>query len=120
MKLTGNFRFRRGLRGKAVLQVEEEFSPFWSRSGEPKQRWRDARLIDLADPSMRIMLDIGRDPLRSRRWALRSRIQPTAAHQERGHDRPAAIAEVDEPAASLPQRLGVTEAQEFVRNLPQA
>src|SRR3954447_26713948 len=40
MGLTGNFRVRRGLRGKAPLQVEEEFNPFWSRSGELKQRWR--------------------------------------------------------------------------------
>jgi hypothetical protein len=67
MGLTGNFRFRRGLRGKAVLQVEEEFNPFWSRSGEPMQRWRDATVLDLADPSMRAMLDMGRKHM-SRSW----------------------------------------------------
>src|SRR5689334_4189080 len=60
MGLTGNFRFRTGLRGKALLQVDEEFNPFWSRSGELKQRWRDATLMDLADPSMRAVLDMGR------------------------------------------------------------
>jgi hypothetical protein len=68
--LTGNFRFRRGLRSKAVLQVEEEVPPgLWSKTGEPTQRWRDATVTDLADPSMREMLDVGRKPTRSGRLA---------------------------------------------------
>src|SRR3954465_8276649 len=100
MGLTGNFRFRRGLRGKGVLQVEEEFNPFWSKSGELKQRWRDATLMDLADPSMRVMLDRGRDPHRSRSWARRSRIEPKTAHKECPQDRPADIGGVEGRAAS--------------------
>jgi len=31
MGLTGGYRFRKGLRGKTVLQVEEEFTPFERR-----------------------------------------------------------------------------------------
>jgi hypothetical protein len=71
MGLTGNFRFRRGLRAKAVLQVEEEVPPgLWSRTGEPTQRWRDATVTDLADPTMRAMLDMGQKP-GSRWWLYR-------------------------------------------------
>ena len=40
MGLTGNFRFRKGLRRRAVLQVEEEVKPFWSKLGELKPRCR--------------------------------------------------------------------------------
>jgi hypothetical protein len=64
-----------GLWGKALLQVEEEINPFWSRSGELKQRWRDATLIDLADPSMRAVLDMGRKPS-SRSWFHRGDSMP--------------------------------------------
>ena len=63
MGLTGNYRLRRGLWGKAVLQVEEEVQPLWSTSGEVKRRWRDATAMDLADPTMRSLLDIGRKTL---------------------------------------------------------
>ena len=59
MGLTGGYRFRKGLRGKSVLQVEEEFTPFWSASGVVKRRWRDATMIDLADPALRSLIDLG-------------------------------------------------------------
>jgi hypothetical protein len=59
MGLTGGYRFRKGLRGRTVLQVEEEFTPFWSTSGASKRRWRDARATDLADPALRLLIDLG-------------------------------------------------------------
>ena len=63
MGLTGNFRFRKGFRRRAVLQVEEEVKPFWSKSGELKQRWRDATLADLAEAELRTLIDLGRKPM---------------------------------------------------------
>src|SRR5215207_1027855 len=55
MGLTGKFKFRKTFWGKIVLQIEEEVKPFWSRSNPEvrKRRWRDATLMDLADPQMR-------------------------------------------------------------------
>src|SRR5215210_2501727 len=60
MGLTGKFKFRKTLWGKIVLQLEEEVKPFWSRSqpGALKRRWRDATLMDLADPQMRFLIDM--------------------------------------------------------------
>ena len=63
MGLTGNFRFRRGLRRRAILQVEEEVKPFWSKSGELKPRWRDATLADLAEAELRALIDLGCRPM---------------------------------------------------------
>ena len=59
MGLTGNYRLCRGLWGKAVLQVEEEASFSWPRSGRVTRRWRDATAMDLADPTMRSLIDMG-------------------------------------------------------------
>src|SRR3954462_15612568 len=64
MGLTGGYRFRKGLLGKTVLQVEEEFTPFWSASEVVKRRWRDATMIDLADPTLRSLIDLGAGKLR--------------------------------------------------------
>ena len=58
MGLTGKFKFRKTLWGKIVLQIEEEVKPFWSKSGALKRRWRDATLMDLADPQMRTLIDM--------------------------------------------------------------
>ena len=60
MGLTGKFKFRKTLWGKIVLQIEEEVKPFWSRSKPEarKRRWRDATLMDLADPQMRTLIDM--------------------------------------------------------------
>jgi hypothetical protein len=60
MPLTGKFRFRKTLWGRIVLQLEEEVKPFWSRSkpAAPKRRWRDAKLMDLAAPEMRPLIDM--------------------------------------------------------------
>src|SRR4051794_18032054 len=70
--LTGSYRFRKGLWGKTVLQVEEEVTPFWSTSGEVKRRWRDAGATDLIDPAILYLFDLGRKPLISLLWARRS------------------------------------------------
>src|SRR3954464_8154849 len=60
MALTGRFKFRKTLWGKIVLQVEEEVKPLWSRSkpNALKRRWRDAKLMDLADPALRPLIDM--------------------------------------------------------------
>ena len=60
MTLTGKFTFRKSLRGKIVLQVEEEVKPFWRRSaaGALKRRWRDAKVMDLSDPELRHLIDL--------------------------------------------------------------
>src|SRR3954453_20650014 len=64
MALTGKFEFRKTVRGKIVLRVEEEVKPFWSRSKPEarKRRWRDATLMDLAAPEMRHLIDMGHKP----------------------------------------------------------
>ncbi len=83
MGLTGKFKFRKTLWGKIVLQIEEEVKPFWSKSGALKRRWRDATLMDLADPQMRTLIDMRFRPhLRSQ-----SSVAPeaTTAHREQ-HD----------------------------------
>ena len=58
MALTGKFKFRKTLWGKIVLQVEEEVKPFWSKAGALKRRWRDAAMMDLADPALRPLIDM--------------------------------------------------------------
>jgi hypothetical protein len=55
MPLTGRFGFRKSLTGKIVLQVEEErlvTVPFL-RGQRYRQRWRDARFMDLVHPELR-------------------------------------------------------------------
>lgn len=60
MTLTGRFNFRKSLRGKIILQVEEETRPFWffSSRGDVRHRWRDARSLDLALPALRGLVDL--------------------------------------------------------------
>src|SRR3954470_12216748 len=58
MRLTGKFQFRKTLRGKIVLQVEEDVKPLWSTTGALKRRWRDGKLMDLAAPEMRSLIDM--------------------------------------------------------------
>ena len=63
MALTGRFKFRKTLWGKTVLQLEE-VKPLWSRSkpNALKRRWRDAKLMDLADPALRPLIDMRSKP----------------------------------------------------------
>ena len=64
MGLTGKYRFRKTFWAKIVLQLEEEVKPLWSRSkpNALKRRWRDAKLMDLADPAMRPLIDMRSKP----------------------------------------------------------
>ena len=57
--LTGRYTFRRSLRGRLLLRVEENVRTIWpwSRS-EYRRRWRDATIMDLAAPEMRMMMDL--------------------------------------------------------------
>ena len=59
MALTGHWQFRKSFRGKVVLQIEEEVTPFWSRSGDARRRWRDATVSDLAEAELRAVIDLG-------------------------------------------------------------
>jgi hypothetical protein len=59
MALTGQYQFRKSFGGKLILQVEEEVPTVWSWFGKPgtKKRWRDATLMDLSAPALRMLLD---------------------------------------------------------------
>ncbi|MCB4803065.1 hypothetical protein [Methylobacterium brachiatum] len=59
-KLTGRFWFRRTWTGKLVLLVEEEKPRWFSRKHLTKLRWRDARLLDLAEAPMRTLMTLER------------------------------------------------------------
>jgi hypothetical protein len=60
MPLTGRFNLRRTMGGKIVLQVEEEVRRIWpfSRKQLTKRRWRDATVMDLAQPELRPLMDL--------------------------------------------------------------
>src|SRR5215216_629597 len=81
MALTGKFKFRKTLWGKILLQIEEEVKPFWSRSKPEarKRRWRDATLMDLADPQMRFLIDMRFRP--HLRFLSSFAPEPTSAHR---------------------------------------
>lgn len=57
-RLTGNSRFRLGLRGRLILQVEERFVEVNNRFGDPTRWtiWRDAKVTDLTPPSLPVIL----------------------------------------------------------------
>lgn len=62
MSLTGRFTFRRTWMGRIVLQVEEEVKG-WSLTKETRRRrWRDANMVDLAQPEMRALIDLRHRP----------------------------------------------------------
>ena len=63
--LTGRFTLRRSWSGKIVLQVEEDVRRVWpfSRWSPTRRRWRDATLMDLAQPEMRPLMDLRSKPL---------------------------------------------------------
>ncbi|QFU16883.1 hypothetical protein [Microvirga thermotolerans] len=64
MPLTGRFNLRRTMSGKIVLQVEAEVRRLWpfSRKQPTKRRWRDATLMDLAQPELRPLMDLRHKP----------------------------------------------------------
>ena len=55
MSLTGRFWFRKSWTGRLVLLVEEE-RPRWFGRGVGKPRWRNARLLDFAEPELRPLM----------------------------------------------------------------
>jgi hypothetical protein len=55
MSLTGRFWFRKSWTGRLVLLVEEE-RPRWFGRGVAKPRWRNARLMDFAEPELRPLM----------------------------------------------------------------
>ena len=59
MALTGQYQFRKTFGGKLMLQVEEEVPTVWSWFGQrrTKKRWRDATLMDLSAPVLRMLLE---------------------------------------------------------------
>ena len=60
MALTGTIDFRKSWLGGIVLQVEEEVTGRFS--GKLKRRWRRATLMDLAQPELRILIDMRSHP----------------------------------------------------------
>ena len=97
MGLTGKFRFRKTLRGRIVLQLEEEVKPFWSRSKPDarKRRWRNATLMDLAAPEMRTLIDLRFRPhLRSQTSFVP---EATTAHHEQHKAEEGAEAQAPRP-----------------------
>jgi hypothetical protein len=75
MALTGTIDFRKSLFGGIVLQVEEEVKGRFS--GKMKRRWRRATLMDLAQPELRILIDMRSHPYVSPRTPLR----PVPSHE---------------------------------------
>ncbi|WP_457107886.1 hypothetical protein [Methylobacterium sp. P5_C11] len=60
MPLTGRFWFRRTWTGKLILLVEEERGRWFRRRLGSKVRWRDARLLDLAEAPLRGLMTLER------------------------------------------------------------
>jgi hypothetical protein len=58
MALTGRFWFRRTWRGKLVLLVADERRRWFGRRGTTKFRWRDATLLDLAEPELQALVNL--------------------------------------------------------------
>jgi len=62
--LTGRFDFRKTLSGRLVLLLEEDVRVFWSpfRKRVTRRRWCKARVMDLASPEMRRLIDLRLKP----------------------------------------------------------
>jgi hypothetical protein len=59
MALTGRFWFKKTWTGKLLLLVEEK-KPSLFKTGEFKLRWREAKLLDLAEVPLQPLMDLGR------------------------------------------------------------
>ncbi|URD37478.1 hypothetical protein M6G65_02555 [Methylobacterium tardum] len=55
MSLTGRFWFRKSWTGRLILLAEEE-RPRWFGRGAGKPRWRNAKLMDFAEPELRPLM----------------------------------------------------------------
>lgn len=60
MALTGRFWFRKTWSGKVVLLVEEQKGRWFRKGRGPKLSWRDAKLLDLAEPPLRVLMTLER------------------------------------------------------------
>ena len=60
MALTGRFWFRKTWSGKLVLLVEDKRPRWLGPKGSFKLRWRDAKLLDLAEPPLRTLMTLER------------------------------------------------------------
>ena len=78
MALTGKIDFRKGIFGSVVLLVEEDVKPVLGR--KMKRRWRRATLIDLAQPELRILIDMRANAHFSTRTAHRAAPAVAGAH----------------------------------------
>lgn len=58
MALTGRFWFKKTWQGKMILLVEEKKAR-WFKPDEFKLKWREARLIDFADPALQPLTNLG-------------------------------------------------------------
>ena len=94
MALTGKIDFRKSWFGRLVLLVEEDVKPLFGRA--PKRRWRSATPMDLAQPEMRILID------------LRSR--PQIAVSSSGLSLSPAASRAASPARSPEERIAPNEA----------
>jgi hypothetical protein len=77
MALTGRFWFKKTWSGKLLLLVEEKKAR-WFKRGEYKLRWREAKLMDLAEVSLQPLVDLGRltRPTYSNRFAGLRIVEP--------------------------------------------
>jgi hypothetical protein len=56
-----SFNFRRTLTGRRA-PVEEDNPLWWSWKGKTRRRYRDANVMDLANPEMRALIDLRNKP----------------------------------------------------------
>ena len=68
MALTGKIDFRKTWSGSLLLLVEEDVKALFSR--KLKRRWRRATLMDLAQPELRLLIDMRSQPQLSWRTSL--------------------------------------------------
>ena len=64
MPLTGRFDFKKTFSGKLVLLLEEDVRALWLplRTRAMRRRWRRAKVMDLASPELRPLIDLRSRP----------------------------------------------------------
>jgi hypothetical protein len=85
--LTGRFDFRKTFSGKLVLLLEEEVNVLWSRfrKRSTRRRWRRAKVLDLASPALRPLIDLRLKPnyRGPTSWLNELPVEPTESAAER-------------------------------------
>lgn len=84
MALTGRFWFKRTWRGKLVLLVEDESRRWLGGRGAMKQRWRDATLLDLAEPELQALVNLERSRRSDRPLGLIRPLHAAPSHSASG------------------------------------